>query len=127
MKYFTKLKIRDIISLIGLIILGFAWIMIDQLFLSKSGQRFIAFSMLMILLFYLQYVINKPDIILKYANSLAVLVLVFVILSSIVTHVIIHHDFAEKFKHSLLIWVITGSMPYLVGMLYALTRKKRSS
>jgi len=127
MKYFAPLKTKDILSLIGLIIIGFAWIMIDQIFLKQSSQRFIAFTILMILLFQIQFWINKPQKIWYYANILSLILVVFVVLSSIVMHVIIYHDFADKFKHSILIWIITGIMPYLSGMIYKLIRTKEST
>ncbi|MBK8807070.1 MAG: hypothetical protein IPO21_10645 [Bacteroidales bacterium] len=70
MKYFASIKIKDILSLIGLIIIGFAWIMIDQIFLKQSNQRFIAFTGLLILLFQIQFWTNKPQKIWHYANTL---------------------------------------------------------
>lgn len=124
MRYFARLKVKDIISLIVLIIVGFSWIMIDQLVLKQSSQRFIVFSLIMILLFYLQYWFNKPKAIWYYANSISLILLIFVVFSSIVMHVIINHDFADKLKHSILIWIITGLMPYLTGSIYLKTSKK---
>jgi len=127
MKYFAPLKTKDILSLIGLIIIGFSWILIDQIFIKESSQRFIAFTILMILLFQIQFWINKPQKIWYYANILSLILVIFVILSSIVMHVIIYHDFSDKFKHSILIWIITGLMPYLSGMIYKLIRTKQST
>ena len=124
MKYFTPLKIKDILSLIGLIIIGFAWIMIDQIFLKQSSQRFIAFTILLILLFQIQFWINKPQKIWYYANTLSLILVLFVILSSVLMHVVIYHDFANKIFHSILIWIITGIMPYLTGLIFMITRKK---
>ena len=124
MKYFTPLKIKDILSLIGLIIIGFAWIMIDQIFLKQSSQRFIAFTILLILLFQIQFWINKPQKIWYYANTLSLILVLFVILSSVLMHVVIYHDFASKIFHSILIWIITGIMPYLTGLIFMITRKK---
>jgi hypothetical protein len=124
MKYFTSLKLRDILSLIGLIIIGFAWIMIDQIFLKQPSQRFMAFTILLILLFQIQFWINKPQNIWYYANTLSLIFVIFVILSSFVMHVLIYHDFASKMLHSILIWIITGIMPYFTGMIYMIIRKK---
>ena len=124
MKYFTPLKIKDILSLIGLIIIGFAWIMIDQIFLKQSSQGFIAFTILLILLFQIQFWINKPQKIWYYANTLSLILVLFVILSSVLMHVVIYHDFASKIFHSILIWIITGIMPYLTGLIFMITRKK---
>ena len=124
MKYFASLKIKDVLSLIGLIIIGFAWIMIDQIFLKQSTPRFIAFTMLLILLFQIQFWINKPQKIWHYANILSLILVIFVILSSILMHVVIYHDFASKIFHSILIWIITGTMPYFSGLIYMIIRKK---
>jgi len=124
MKYFSRLKIKDILSLIGLVIIGFAWVMIDQIFIKQSGYRFIVFSLIMVILFYVHYLINKPQMIWYYANSIALILLIFVILSSVIMHVLIYHDFADKYKHSVLIWIITGLMPYFIGLIYIRTIKK---
>jgi hypothetical protein len=124
MKYFTKLKTKDIMSLAGFIVMGFAWILVDQVFLNKSSSRFVAFILLMTVLFFLQYVINKPQKIWHYANTIALILLIFVILSSIVMHVFIYHDFESRLKHSVLIWAITVAMPYATGFLYSLKKIK---
>lgn len=124
MKYFASLKIKDILSLIGLIIIGFAWIMIDQVFLKQSSQRFIAFTILLILLFQIQFWINKPQMIWHYANTLSLILVIFVMLSSIIMHVVIYDDFASKLFHSILISIITGIMPYFTVLIYMLARKK---
>jgi len=118
MNYFIKLKNKDILTLIGFFILGFTWILTDQIFLKQSGQRFIAFILLMILMFYLQYRINKPHNVWLYANTIAAILLILVVLSSLIMHVFIYHDFETKFRHSILIWTITVSLPYITGFLY---------
>jgi hypothetical protein len=125
MKYFAPLKTKDIVSLIVFVIAGFAWIMVDQVFLTQSSHRFIAFTVIMIVLFFLQYSINKPINVWLYSNSLAAILLVFVILSSIVMHVFIMHDFAAIIGHSILLWVITAILPYLAGFIYLRTRKRK--
>ncbi len=126
MKYFTPLKKRDILSLIGLILIGFTWILVDQIFLKESSQRFVAFTVLLILMFQIQFWINKPQLIWNYANTLSLILVIFVALSSIAMHALINHDFADKFKHSILIWMIVGIMPYLSGMIYKITRKNNN-
>ncbi len=124
MKYFVSLKSKDVLSIIGLVIIGFTWIMIDQLFIKQSSQRFYAFVILLVFLFYIQFWINKPQNIWYYANTLAIILVIFVILSSVVMHVIIYHDFSDKIKHSILIWLITGFMPYIVGLIYYVIKNK---
>lgn len=124
MRYFASLKTKDILSLTGLIIVGFAWIGIDQIILKRSDHRFISFTILMILLFQIQFWINRPHNIWHYANILSLILVIFVVLSSVVIHAIIIHDFADKFQHSVLIWGITGIMPYLSGLIYKIIGKE---
>ena len=124
MRYFEKLKVKDILSLIGLVIIGLSWMMIDQLFLKQSGQRFVVFSLIMVILFYFLYWINKPQKIWYYANSIALTLLIFVIILSIVIHVIIKHDFVKVLRHLLLLWLIVGVIPYLAGFIYSRISRK---
>jgi hypothetical protein len=124
MKYFEQLKFKDFITLIISVIIGFTWVMISHYILNQSSYRFIAFSVLIMLLLYLQYWINKPSKIWRYANSISLILLLFMILLSIIMHVIINNDLASKIWHLLLLCFITGIMPYLIALIYMLTRKK---
>lgn len=121
MKYFAPLKKKDMVTLIGLVIAGFAWIMTDQLFLKSSSHRFIAFIIVMILLFQAQFRLNKPLRIWYYANTLSSILLSVTVLLSIVMHVIIAHDFVSTLSHILLLWLITGLMPHVSAFIYAIT------
>lgn len=127
MKYFAPLKSKDIVTLIALVVAGFAWIMIDQLFLKESSHRFIAFIILMILLFQVQFRINKPPKVWHYVNSLVVILLLITVLLSVVMHVIINHDFAAALPHILLLWLIVVAMPYVLGAIYAINGAKQSA
>jgi hypothetical protein len=124
MKYFEQLKFKDFITLIISVIIGFTWVMISHYVLNQSSYRFIAFSVLIMLLLYFQYWINKPSKIWRYANSISLILLLFVILLSIIMHVIINNDLTSKILHLLLLCFITGIMPYLIALIYMLTRKK---
>ena len=124
MKYFAPLKIKDFITLICSVIIGFTWVMISHYVLSQSSQRFIAFSALIMLLLYLQYWINKPSKIWQYANSLSLILLLVVVLISIIMHVIIKNDLSSKILHLLLLCLITCIVPYLIALIYLITRKK---
>jgi hypothetical protein len=124
MKYFAPLKIKDLITLISSVIIGFSWVMISHYVLNQSSQRFIAFSILIMLLLYLQYWINKPSKIWRYTNSLSLVLLIVVLLLSIIMHVIIRNDLGSKISHLLLVCLITCGMPYLIALIYILTRKK---
>jgi hypothetical protein len=117
----TKLKIKDWISLAGTVIIGFGWLLVDQIFLVETYQRFIALFIILLGLFYLQFRVNKPEFPVRYANTLAIICVSFIVLVSVVMHLIIKHDFTSK---SVMIWIVSGVMPYLSCGLYSLTRKK---
>jgi hypothetical protein len=69
---------------------------------------------------------NKPQMVWHYSNVLSLVLVAFVVISSVVIHAIINHDFSEKYQHSILIWVITGMMPYLSGLIYKVTKKNKA-
>lgn len=120
-KYLSPLKLKDILTLIGLIVIGFGWLLIDQIFLPETYQRFIAFFILIFTLFYFQFAINKPINMIHYANSIALITVSLIVIVSLTMHVIINNDFTYK---SIWIWIISGLLPYITGMLYLKTKKK---
>ncbi len=122
--YFAPFKIKDFITLIITIVIGFTWIMISHYVLSQSSQRFLAFSVLIMILLYLQYLINKPMHIWHYANTLSMILLIIVVLLSIVMHVLINNDLKSKILHLFLLCLITCSVPYVIALIYKITRKK---
>jgi len=119
-KFLSPLKLKDYLSLVGLIVVGFGWVLIDQIFLPEVYQRIIAFIILVFILYYLQFAICKPILVVQYANSMAAIIVSFAAVVSLVMHVIIHHDFTYK---AVLIWIISGLLPYISGYLYMKTRK----
>ena len=119
--YLSPLNLKDCLTLIGLIIIGFGWLLIDQIFLPEVYQRIIAFFILMFVLYYLQFAINKPVNVRNYANSIALITVSFIVIVSFIMHMIINNDFTYK---SILIWVISGLLPYLTGFFYMKTKKK---
>ncbi len=121
MKYFAPLKLRDLLTLIVLIASGFLWIRIDQNFLPESGQRFIVFVILTLILFFLQFAINKPSKVWYYANTIALISFAFVFIVSFIMHIIIKHDFSLK---TVLINLIVIIVPYITGAIYKTTRTK---
>jgi hypothetical protein len=122
--YFAPFKIKDFITLIITIVIGFTWILISHYVLSQSSQRFLAFSVLIMILLYLQYLINRPMHLWRYANTLSLILLLFVTLISIIMHVIIKNDLSSKILHLLLLCLITCSVPYIIALIYKITRKK---
>lgn len=120
-KYLTPLKLKNVLTLIGLIVIGFGWLLIDQIFLPETYQRFVAFSILIFILFYLQFLLNHPDNIIHYANTIALITVSFILIVILIMHVLIINDFSYK---QILIMVISGTFPYLTGFIYMRTRKK---
>jgi hypothetical protein len=118
---FQKLGTKDIITMLLWIILGFAWMQIDQIFLPESYQRFIAFMVLLTLFFYLQFRINRPAHIIRYANSVAVVVILVTTVIIVIQHVIITFDLQYK---ALLILIMAGVFPYIGAFIYKLLHKK---
>ena len=123
-KYFSPLKLKDCLTLTGLIIIGFGWLLIDQNFLPEVYQRFIAFLILIFTLYYLQFAFNKPNHSIHYANSIAIITVSFIVIVSIIMHVIINNNFTYK---SILIWIISGLLPYISGYLYMKINIKRNT
>ena len=119
--HFTKLRIKDFLCLTAIIIVGFGWLLVDQLLLNEVYQRFIALFALLLLLFWLQFQINKPKEILRYANTLVLVCLSFIVATSIVLHIFIKNDFNYK---SILIWIVTAILPYISGGIYNFSHKK---
>lgn len=117
----SPIKLKGYLTLIGLITIGFGWLLIDQIFLPEVYQRVIAFFILMFVLYYLQFAINKPVNVMNYANFIAAFAVSYIVTVSLITHVIINNDFTYK---SVLVWVITGLLPYAAGFTYIKTKKK---
>jgi hypothetical protein len=117
----SPLKLKGYLTLISLVIIGFGWLLIDQIFLPEVYQRVIAFFMLMFILYYLQFAINKPANVMYYANFIATFTVTFIITVSLIMHVIIKNDFTYR---TILVWVITGVLPYAAGFIYIKIKKK---
>jgi hypothetical protein len=123
-KFFCPLRFRDVISLVVLIIIAFSWLLIDQVFLPETYQRFIVLMVLMLGLYYGQFAINKPAQVMSYATSMAAITVSFGVVVSIVMHVLIRNDFTLK---SVMIWLIVGIFPYLAGAIYKNISGKKAS
>lgn len=118
-KYFYKFKLKDYLTLAGLVIVGFGWLMVDQEILEDAGRRFIALIVLLVALFYLQFQINKPVSIIKYANTLALITVGITVLVSLIFDWLIMSHFTGKV---LLIWFFAAVVPYLTAYFYKETK-----
>jgi len=102
------------------IIIEFVWTLIDEIFLPEAYDRFIAFIILVFILCYLQFILNKPVKVIDYCNSIALITLSFAVIVCIIVHMI-YKDFSYK---SIMIWFIQGLLPYITGFLYMKTKNK---
>lgn len=118
-KYFSKFKLKDYLTLAGLIVVGFGWLMVDQEILEDAGRRFIALIVLLIALFYLQFQINKPAGIIKYANTLALITVWITVLTILIFDWLIMDNFTVK---ALIIWFFAAVIPYLTAYFYKETK-----
>ena len=75
-KYFSILKIADFLTLAGVLLLSFAWLGVDQMIFTGTGLRFAALAVVLTVMFYLQYFINKPVKVWPYVNSIASVVFI---------------------------------------------------
>ncbi|MBN1953222.1 MAG: hypothetical protein JW801_18600 [Bacteroidales bacterium] len=127
MKHFVKLKVRDIASLVMLIILGAVWIMIDHYLIADSGLRFMVFCLLCSGLFWLIFRINQPNRIWAYAHTMALILFPLVVISSLVIHTLIVHDLRENFNKIVMILAFVGLMPYLGAIQYSVFNRRRQN
>jgi hypothetical protein len=117
---FTKLKIKDWLTMFGVIAIVFGWLLIDQFFLAETFQRFLALFLIILGLFLLQFILIKPENPIRYANTIAIICFSFIVATSFILHVFIKHDFTSKL---VVMWIVSGLAPYFAGGLYLLTRK----
>ena len=120
-KHFSKLKLKDIVTLVILLCIGFGWLKIDQVFLPEVYQRFIALIIVTLILFFLQFYINKPERVIPYTNSIALITVLIVIIIGVVVHVLLKHDFTFRV---VMIWLTTVIIPYISALIYYFVRKK---
>jgi hypothetical protein len=112
---FYSFNKKDIQCLLGVVLIVFGWLLADQIFLPEVYQRFIALFLLLFLLFFAQFKLNKPVSVWKYANTLVVICLSLIITISIVIHVFILHNFDYR---PVLIWILTAILPYFAACIY---------
>lgn len=120
---FYKLKIKDWLYLLVLIILTYVWISIDQNILSESYQRMIAFPTLGLILMLIFQILVKPTNPLKLSNTMAIILVPLFIAMSLLFHVILNNDFQTI---SILLWIITLIIIYLSGLLYRIFLQKKA-
>ena len=119
---FYKLKIKDWLYLIVLIILIYLCIGYDQLILGVSYQRIVAFPLFGIIVMFIFFVPVKPEKPILLSNTMIIILMPLFIFLSIVLHIFIYKDgFQNK---SILLWIMTIGMIYFTGFIYKLIFKK---
>ena len=124
MSCFTSFKRKDWLSLVLVIVAGFGWLLIDQLFLPEVYQRFIALLVILTGLFFLQFLLNRPVSPFRYANTITTICLSFIVIVSVILHVFIRKDFSFR---SVLIWILTAILPYFAAFIYLLIKRDQKN
>ncbi|NQT27853.1 hypothetical protein HQ585_21020 [candidate division KSB1 bacterium] len=118
---FYRLKIKDWLYLLALVVLTYLWINYDQLIFAESGQRMIAFPILGLALMILFFFLVNPEKPLMLSNTMTVILIPLFIFLSLFLHVFLFKDgFQNK---SIILWFMTAGMIYLSGWLYGLIRR----
>ena len=117
-----RLKLKDWIYLLVLIILTYLWINYDQLILKEAYQRMVAFPLFGIILMVTFFNLVKPDRPLLLSNTITVILIPLFIILSVIIHLVITGD-GFQFK-IVVLWVMTAAMIYLSGFIYEMMRRK---
>jgi hypothetical protein len=114
-----RLSYRQYAILVGLFILIFAWILVDQFFFSLVIQRFIALSAVALSAIAAFFFIVKPSEPFRLANHLGALLGVLALVLAVIEHVVIRFDFSIR---ALLICVIAFVCPFPAALIYRLVK-----
>lgn len=106
---FYKLKLKDCLYLLVLIILTYLWINFDQVIFNKVYQRMIAFPMLGFLLMMFYFLLVKPEKPMMLSNTMLIILVPLFIILSIVVHLFVFKDGFQTKSISFM----TGEMIYL--------------
>jgi hypothetical protein len=111
---FYKLNLKEYLWLVFLIVLGYFWISIDQIFIPENLRAYI-FLLLDVLLFLAFFYIVKPTKPIKLGAYLSCLIGLIVTMLAIIKHVVIIFDFTPKV---LLVIFISFICPLVSGYIY---------
>ena len=120
MKNFSKLKLKDYLSLLLILIVCFFWVHIDLHHIQVMWIKIPMLFLVPLILFYLLFLLSSPTNTFRYANSVALFTFLFVAIVSIILHVFINHSFNF---YLILLWVISAILPYISFVVYQFTRK----
>lgn len=114
-KKIEKLSRQHNFILVLLVLVGYIWILVDQLFISKSTLRLVFFGIVISLLYLILFFIVKPQNPYWLANKLALILTPLIILEGTVVHLFIKNDFS--YQQSIL-WLLVGITPYFSSKVY---------
>jgi hypothetical protein len=110
-----NLSFKHYILLAAVLALIYAWLMVDQIFISKVLFRFIALIVVAVGLLTGFFFIVKPKEPIKLAGFLSLYIGTFAVVVSVIQHVIIHFDISWKAP---MIWAIAFLSPFLPAWIY---------
>jgi hypothetical protein len=115
-------KALNVISFVVMVALGRLWIEFDQDLLPHAWLM-PAFILIVMLLLTGYFFIVKPANAMRLALILSFVLVPIVVALSLVQHIAIGHDFAEVWKHSLIIWALAFGLPYFAGVIFSIIKK----
>lgn len=114
-KFSDSLKLPDYLFLIGALAIGGIWLAVDQIFLDKVYQRFMALAVLLSAYFLIQITIRKPTNLWYYISRVTLIFVAMNMVMSFIIHVLIQHNFTIK---SVLVWIVAAGSPFLSLLIY---------
>ncbi len=118
-----KPNLKNVLSILSIIIIGFILIMIERTFISDVLVRRIIFYIFSILIFCGYYFFIRPNNIIKLANLTVVILIPIFILLSMIIHIFVEHNLDKYFIQSLFLWVMTIVLIYISAIPYAIYKK----
>jgi len=116
-----KLSLKHYILLAAVFALIYAWLMVDQIFISKVLFRFIALIVVAVALLTGFFFIVKPKEPQNLAGYLSLYIGTFAVVASVIQHIIIHFDISWKAP---LIWVVAFLCPFIPAWIYQKLKSK---
>jgi hypothetical protein len=110
-----RLTFKQILILILLFGLIYAWICVDQVFISRTPVRFLALAALSLGLLTGYFFLVRPREPMKLAAFISLWIGSAAVVLSVIQHVIIKFDISYKGP---LIWLVAFGSPFLCGLIY---------
>ena len=114
-----RLSFRQYSILLGLFVLIFAWVLVDQIFFPLVIQRFAALIFVALAAMTAFFFIVKPSEPFRLANHLGALLGVLALVLAVIEHVVIRFDFSIR---AALICAIAFVCPFPAALIYRLVK-----